>query len=86
MTECILKLENICKAFKTNRRSKIQALDNLCLSVPKSTIIGLVGSNRAGKSTLLKLVLGLIKPDSGSITRFSKRIDDRRFKPWIISV
>lgn len=77
MTECILKIENVNKAFKTNRRSKIQALDNICLGVPKGTIIGLVGSNRAGKSTLLKLALGLIKPDSGSITRFSKPVSDR---------
>ena len=77
MTECILKLENVCKAFKTNQRSTIKALDNICLNIIRGTIIGLVGSNRAGKSTLLKLVLGLIKPDSGSITRFSKPVSDR---------
>jgi len=77
MTECILNIQNVSKAFKSNRRSKIQALDNICLSVPKSSIIGLVGSNRAGKSTLLKIALGLINPDSGSITRFSKPVSDR---------
>lgn len=77
MTECILKIENVSKAFKSNRRSEIKALENICLSVPRGTIIGLVGSNRAGKSTLLKIVLGLIKPDSGLITRFSKPVSDR---------
>ncbi|NBY01122.1 MAG: ABC transporter ATP-binding protein [Planctomycetes bacterium] len=77
MTECILKIENVTKAFKAIRMPKIQALDNICLNVPRNTIIGIVGSNRAGKSTLLKLALGLIKPDSGSITRFSKPVSDR---------
>lgn len=77
MTEYILKIENVTKAFKTNRRSEIKALDNVSFIVPKGTIVGLVGSNRAGKSTLLKLTLGLIKPDSGSITRFSKPVLDR---------
>ena len=77
MAECILNIENVSKAFKADRRSKIQALDNISFSVPRGTIIGLVGSNRAGKSTLLKIALGLIKPDSGSITRFSKPVSDR---------
>ena len=77
MTECILNIENVSKAFNSYRRPKIQALDNICLSIPKGTVVGLIGSNRAGKSTLLKIALGLVNPDSGSITRFSKPVSDR---------
>ncbi len=42
-------------------------LDNLHLTLPQGCILGLVGENGAGKSTTIKLLLSLIKPDSGTI-------------------
>ncbi len=42
-------------------------LDNLNLSIPSGCILGLVGENGAGKSTTMKLILGMLKPDSGTI-------------------
>ena len=44
------------------------ALDNLNLTLPQGCILGLIGENGAGKSTTIKLILDLIRPDSGSIT------------------
>lgn len=44
------------------------ALDNLDLTLPQGTIMGLIGENGAGKSTTIKLILDMIKRDSGSIT------------------
>lgn len=44
------------------------ALDNLNLTLPQGTIMGLIGENGAGKSTTIKLILDMIKRDSGSIT------------------
>lgn len=44
------------------------ALDNLNLSLPQGTIIGLIGENGAGKSTTIKLILDMVKRDSGTIT------------------
>lgn len=43
-------------------------LDNLNLTLPQGTIMGLIGENGAGKSTTIKLILDMIKRDSGSIT------------------
>ena len=43
-------------------------LDNINLSIPTGTVMGLIGENGAGKSTTLRLMLGLIRPDSGSVT------------------
>lgn len=43
-------------------------LKDVSLSLPQGTILGLVGENGAGKSTLINLIMGAIRPDSGSIT------------------
>lgn len=41
-------------------------LDRLSLTLPSGCILGLIGENGAGKSTTIKLLLGMIKPDAGS--------------------
>lgn len=40
---------------------------NVSLSIPEGTVTGLIGKNGAGKSTTIKSILGLVKPDGGSI-------------------
>jgi ABC-2 type transport system ATP-binding protein len=47
---------------------------DLDLSIPKGSVMGLIGKNGAGKSTLLKCALGLIKPQSGSIQIFGEDV------------
>nr|WP_326184897.1 ABC transporter ATP-binding protein [uncultured Oscillibacter sp.] len=42
------------------------AIDDLCLEVPSGTICGLVGENGAGKSTTIRLLMGALRPDSGT--------------------
>lgn len=42
------------------------AIQDLCLTVPSGTICGLVGENGAGKSTTIRLLMGALKPDSGT--------------------
>ena len=56
----------------TKRYGATLALDELNLTLPKGQIIGLLGPNSSGKTTLLKLCAGLLTPDKGSI-----RICDR---------
>lgn len=53
----------------------IQALWQVSLSVKEGEVIAIVGSNGAGKSTVLRTISGLIKPQKGSIEFDSKRID-----------
>lgn len=43
-------------------------LEDLCLTVPGGSIMGLIGENGAGKTTTLKCLLGLLRPDSGCVT------------------
>jgi ABC-2 type transport system ATP-binding protein len=57
-----LALENVTKRFG----AKV-AVDNLSLTVEAGSFLGLLGRNGAGKSTTLKMLMGLVKPTSGSI-------------------
>lgn len=48
----------------------------LNMQIPENQIIGLIGENGAGKSTTFKLMLGLIRPDQGSVEIFGKNAAD----------
>lgn len=49
------------------KRGRCRALDGLTLSVPRGSILGLVGENGAGKTTWMMTVAGFLSPDSGEI-------------------
>jgi len=57
-----LKLRGVSKRYED-----IVAVDNIDLNVEHGEILGLLGPNGSGKTTTLKIVLGLVKPDSGSV-------------------
>ena len=59
----MLELKNITKTF-----GNFKALDDLSMTVPKGTVYGLVGPNGAGKSTAIRCMVGVYRPDSGSVT------------------
>ena len=51
------------------------SLDDLNLTLPSGCIMGLVGENGAGKSTTIRLLLGMTRPDGGEVTVFGKKLD-----------
>ncbi|MDO8345965.1 MAG: ABC transporter ATP-binding protein [Cellvibrio sp.] len=53
-------------------------LDHLDLKLPTGQIMGLVGVNGAGKSTALRLIMGLIRPDSGSVDVLGCRLPEHQ--------
>lgn len=57
--EPILQVENLTKQYPDF------TLDHISFSVPRGTIVGLIGENGAGKSTTLKAILDLIQKDDG---------------------
>ncbi|MDY5578294.1 MAG: ABC transporter ATP-binding protein [Lachnospiraceae bacterium] len=59
----MIKTEALTKKF-----GDFTALTEVSCSIPKGSIYGMVGSNGAGKSTFLRLVNGVYRPDSGTIT------------------
>ena len=58
----VLEVNNLCKGFGNKT-----LIDNLNFSVPKGSIVGIIGGNGAGKTTFLRMLVGTEQPDSGSI-------------------
>lgn len=61
-----LEIRNLTKSYPDF------TLDNLTLTLPRGCIMGLIGENGAGKSTTIKLILDMIRKDSGTITILGK--------------
>ena len=59
----MIQITDLCFSF-----GKSRVLENVNLTVPDGTIMGLVGINGAGKSTLFRLLTSIYSPESGSIT------------------
>ncbi len=60
-----------------HRGRTIQALRGVSLGIEAGEVIGLLGPNRAGKTTLLKILLGLCHPSSGRVFRLGRPIAQR---------
>ena len=67
----IIKIDKISLSF-----GKRKILDNINFSINESQILGLLGPNGVGKSTIFNLITGLIKPQYGSIIIDSKNVND----------
>ncbi|MDZ4862629.1 MAG: ABC transporter ATP-binding protein [Gemmatimonadota bacterium] len=65
----------------TKRFGKLQVLRGIDLSVAPGRITGLVGPNASGKSTLIKSILGLVRPDAGQLTVLGSPVNgDERYR------
>lgn len=75
MSDTVIRLENVYFSYGDK-----QVLKNINFSIERGMFMGLVGPNGGGKTTLIKIILGLIKPDEGSVYLLDKPIDT--FKDW----
>jgi Cu-processing system ATP-binding protein len=65
----------------TKRFGRLEVLRGIDLAVPAGRITGLVGPNAAGKTTFIKAVLGLVRPDQGSLSVLGHRVNgDERYR------
>jgi len=75
MSKAVLRAEGLCKRF-----GRLQIVDDLSLEVKPGEVIGLLGPNGSGKTTSLRMMLGLIPPDSGRVSILGQppqRVQDR---------
>lgn len=75
MEENIIEMQDVSFAFDNKL-----ALDHINFSIKKGAFIGLVGPNGGGKTTLIKLILGLLRPEEGTIKLFQKSLGE--FRDW----
>ncbi len=68
--ETIIQINNLVKNF-----GEIKAVDDISFDIFKGEMFGLVGPDGAGKSTTIRMMCGLLKPDSGTATLFDLNIE-----------
>lgn len=73
--EKIIEVKGLSKKFKS-----IVAVDNLDLTVYQKDVFGFLGPNGAGKSTTIRMLLSLIKPNTGSIKIFGLPLEKNRIQ------
>ena len=73
MSEIAIEINNLNKSYK-----ETFAVKNINFKINKGSIIGLLGPNGCGKSTTIGMLLGLIKPTSGSVIINNKNIESYR--------
>jgi phospholipid/cholesterol/gamma-HCH transport system ATP-binding protein len=66
----LIELRQVCKRF-----GKLMVLDRIDLNIETGKCLGVIGASGCGKSVLLKHIVGLLKPDSGSVYFAGQRID-----------
>lgn len=59
----MIEIHSLTKTF-----DKIKAVDDVSVTIKNNTVFGLIGTNGAGKSTVLRMISGVLKPDSGTVT------------------
>ncbi|MGB1263661.1 MAG: ABC transporter ATP-binding protein [Cognaticolwellia sp.] len=72
MNNPLVSLENVSKHYKT-----LTALSAINLQLAPGEVLGLFGHNGAGKTTMMKLILGVISPDSGNVSVMGMQPDDK---------
>ena len=63
----VIEITNVSFAY-----DRLQVLKDINLSVDEEEFLGIIGPNAGGKSTLIKLILGLLQPDTGNISVLGK--------------
>jgi nickel transport system ATP-binding protein len=84
----LLKVEGVHKSYRQigwSRKTRHQVLRDIGFEWRKGESLGIIGESGSGKSTLGRLLLGIEKPDSGSITFDGKPVSDRSVRRGAIN-
>ena len=70
----LIQAENIVKCFH-DKKQRVLAVDHVSLHLDEGEILGIIGESGSGKSTILRLLSGIIQPDEGQVRLFGKSLD-----------
>ena len=72
--ERLIQVEDIVKSFR-DKKQQVVAVDHVSLHLDEGEILGIIGESGSGKSTVLRLLSGIMKPDEGAVMLFDKPLD-----------
>jgi ABC-2 type transport system ATP-binding protein len=73
----VVEFRNVSKTYRQGLRGTLTAVSDVSLRVEPGEVFGLLGPNRAGKTTLVKMLLTLCRPTSGEVMRLGRPVRDR---------
>lgn len=74
------KFDNVSFSYNKGGPYEIKALDGVSLDIEKGCITGIIGATGSGKSTLVQMLNGLLKPDDGEVTVDGINLCDKKTK------
>ena len=66
-------ISHLRKTFQGSQKRLVVALDDITASIPSGIVAGLVGPDAAGKTTLMRVLAGLLEPTSGEVQVLGRR-------------
>src|ERR1051325_10651535 len=76
-SSAVVEFRQVCKAYRQGWRGSLPAVNEVSLRIGAGEVFGVVGPNRAGKTTLVKMLLSLCRPTSGEVLRLGRPLSDR---------
>ncbi|WBQ04521.1 ABC transporter ATP-binding protein [Kribbella sp. CA-293567] len=77
MPELAIRTQALRKTYRTRRGKRVVAVQGLDLEVPVGGVHGFLGPNGSGKTTSIRMLLGLVRADAGTMTVFGQVVPDR---------
>jgi ABC-type oligopeptide transport system ATPase subunit len=81
----MLEVINLCKSFESGfwRNKKVDAVNDVSFQIQDGEIFGLIGGSGCGKTTTSRMIMGFLKPDSGSIRYNGCELTTLKKKEWL---
>ncbi|MEU4395018.1 ATP-binding cassette domain-containing protein [Kribbella sp. NPDC023855] len=77
MPDLAIRTQALRKTYRTRRGKRVVAVQGLDLEVPIGGVHGFLGPNGSGKTTSIRMLLGLVRADAGTMTVFDQVVPDR---------
>ena len=74
LAEPAVRLDELQMVFANGLKPPVQALQGLTMEIPRGAVVGLLGPNGSGKTTAISCVLGLLRPQFGSVSLWGERV------------